>query len=223
MPYTRPNAYTTATAINAEEVRENHETLRSFVNRGIRQADIDGAIIDWTHVLAGEYASVTKDHRFSTGWHYSQFYDSEESHQSAVGSSMKTMAITSPLYIPIIGKRVRATVSDAVALVTAYLQVVPNFDGYVEDAAGSADLAYLYVDGVQVAVSESPFFAGNENGSIIGSDAGGSMSSRLRVATIHTLVDGLSEGMHDIEVRIDPWHTFSAIRARSLSVEVFEV
>jgi hypothetical protein len=157
-----------------------------------------------------------------TGWHYSQFYDSDESHQTACGSSMKTMAITSPIYIPIVGKRVRATVSDAVALVTAYLQVVPTFDGFVADAAGAADLAYLYVDGVQVAASESHFFAGNES-SIIGSDAGGSLQSRLRVATIHTLVDGLDEGMHDIEVRMDPWHTFTAIRARSLNIEMFEV
>lgn len=222
MSFVRPNAYTTGTAINGAAVRANHEALRDFLNRKVRAADVAAESVDWTNVLAGEYASVTKDHRFTTGWHYAVAYAATDGQQTTLGSSMK-FAPDNGTAFPVVGKRVRATVENALCLVTAYLQVLPQKDTGVAGALGAADLAYLYIDGVQVAASEADFFAGTEAQTDT-SDAGSpsALASRLRVATFHTLVT-LDIGMHDIELRISPWHSTSVVRARSLNVEMFEV
>lgn len=220
MPFTPPNTYTDATPISADDVRENHEALRRYLNRDIVANDIDDGSIDWTRILAGEFASVTADYRLTTGNHYSRFEDADPAHQSAIGLSMKTAGLDVVLLHPILGATIRVEKDDSMAIVRCFLRILPELNDLTAET-GISDNAYLVLDGELVDFTLMRFFA--PEGVLAFSDAGGNELSRIRECPCHTLLPGLSAGTHTIEIRVDPRHDLSLILSRGLYVEVLEV
>lgn len=218
MPFTRPHAYVDATAIAAADVRDNHESLRRWLNQGLEAADLDDGAVDWTAILAGEYLSVTRDHRFTTGNHYAASVDGDPAHQSAWGLSLKSVGADVALWHPIQGRRIYVARANSLAIVSGYLAVIPDNDLTVD--SGISDNAHLFLDGVQVDGTQCRFFAA-ETGTT--SDADGDESSRWRVAAVHVLLTGLDQGWHAVEWRVDPSHDLSLVYSRSLQIEIFEV
>lgn len=220
--FVRDNTPIVGDPISGENVRRNHEGLRKWLNTGIRQSDLASGIVDWTHILAGEYASVTPDHRFTSGNHYSAFVDAEPAHQGAIGMSMKPTAqgtSTGVLYVPLIGKRIRVNVDDGMILISAYLQVASQLNFVNAGTQGLSDLAYLFIDGLLQAGKYIYFHAQDTTTPAI--DGGG--TSWPRVGTLYHLKGGLAKGLHDVEIRINPNHDLSLVYARSLSVECLEL
>lgn len=215
--FVRNNTPVAGDAVSGANIRANHEGLRRWLNTGIRQADIASGSVGHPAIQAGEYASVTPDHRFATGNHYCRFVDAEPAHQSAVGQSMKPTDLSATLYVPVIGKRIRSKVSNGMALISAYLQILSTINLVNTATVGASDDVYLYVDGVQVPATISYFFA-PDSAIVTGTD-----TSRYRVATIYHLAAGLSKGWHSVEIRVNPKHDLSLITARTLNIECLEL
>lgn len=219
--YVRPNAYTDATAISADDIRENHEAARDFLNRGIRVGDFEAAALDWTHIQPGEYQPVTRDHRFTTGNFAQSFVDSDQAHQTAVGVTMKTGGPDYALFHPICGKRDRVVGDPGMALVSCYLKLLP-FPNDASAATGASTDGYLFLDGEKVDGSQMRFFSADTPASP-GGDCPAGDTARYREGATHVLLTGLSAGYHDFELRIDPKHDLAYVLARSIIVEIFEV
>lgn len=218
MPFTRDNTYSDAAAVNAADVRANHEGARGFVNRGIDPADIAEGAVNWSHIQPGEYAYVSVDHRFVTGNVSGQFVDSAPEHLTTYGVSMKTEP-DSDLWVVCLGKRVYVGVDNSFAVIRYYLHLHPREGGIVASESGEASKAMLFIDGAQVADTEAHFYARDSATSNAGT---GILESRWRYASVHYIAAGLDKGWHDIEVRVNPRHSIVPAHGRILTVEVFE-
>lgn len=67
MSYITPNVFVTGTPVAASGLQGNFDALRRYINRGIISADIADQSVDTTDIVRGEYASVVRDHQFTTG------------------------------------------------------------------------------------------------------------------------------------------------------------
>lgn len=220
MPYTRTNAYVAGDPVEADDIRQNHEQLRAYLNRRIIDDDIASDSVDWTQILSGEFLPITGDCRFTTGNLYSEFIDSEPSHLTLISSTMKLGPHGSALYHPLIGRRVYVVSNDSPVLVSVWLCCNTQLNLY-SPATGVSDNARIYVDGEFQEGTQIRFFAPDT--SATSSDAGGNATSRIRTGSASILVNGLAPGWHDIVLAIDPQHDLGAIFSRSMQVEVFEV
>lgn len=75
MPFTAPNVFTSGTNIVADELQENQDELRRYLNTEIDIADIENHVIDVQDIIRGEPYIVTRDHQFTSGDMYTHFYD----------------------------------------------------------------------------------------------------------------------------------------------------
>lgn len=220
MPFVRPNNYTASTPIVAAEVRENHEALRAYVNAGAEPDDIADECVTSEQLQRGEYAFVTPDHRFMTGNEYSGFVDSDPTHETVHGISMKSTGADGTLWHPVIGKRFYVESEDSMAIVGFYLKIQPRRN-IVSDDSGDSDDAWIFVDGERDTGTRLRYFAADSSAAAA-SDAGGEGPSRHREATATLLIAGLTPGWHTVELRVDPGLDFSQVFSRSISVELFE-
>jgi hypothetical protein len=72
MSYTPPVVFTTATPVTADDLNNNNDALRKYINRNVVQADLSGDAFGTTDILKGEYSNVVQDHQFTTGDIYTQ-------------------------------------------------------------------------------------------------------------------------------------------------------
>lgn len=61
--------------MSASELELNNTALRTYINIGIIQADIENETVTTTDIVRGEYVGVTPDHQFTSGDLYTQFCD----------------------------------------------------------------------------------------------------------------------------------------------------
>lgn len=75
MPYTPPNVFVTNTAVDADDLEQNFQELRDYINNEIVQADVELASVDTTDIVRGEYSGVVRDHQFTSGDVFTNFVD----------------------------------------------------------------------------------------------------------------------------------------------------
>jgi hypothetical protein len=221
MPFVRPNAYTADLPIDASDIRDNHEALRRYVNAGIVAADIADGSIGYDHFQRGEFAFVTPDYRFSLGNHYSEFVDSDQTHQTIHGVSMKPGGYAGVLWHPIAARRIRVRSVDAIALVEAWATLRPRRSTFTPSLpTGRSDTVWLFLDGVQLAETRLRYFAPETDATP--SDAEGDQFTRHREGSTHVLLAGLAAGYHTVVLAVDPAVDLSQVLSRSLHIECFE-
>ena len=67
MAYTPPVVFTTATPVTANDLNNNNDALRKYINRDVIQGDLSADTFGTTDILKGEYSNVVQDHQFTTG------------------------------------------------------------------------------------------------------------------------------------------------------------
>lgn len=72
MPYVPPIVFTTATPVTADDLNNNNDALRKYINRSVVPADLSGDTFGTTDILKGEFSNVVQDHQFTTGEIYTQ-------------------------------------------------------------------------------------------------------------------------------------------------------
>lgn len=77
MAYTPPNVFVNATPVDADDLQQNFDALRRYINRDIVAADVAVDSVTTTDLVRGEYAAVTRDHQFMTGDVYTLFNETD--------------------------------------------------------------------------------------------------------------------------------------------------
>ena len=77
MAYTPPNVFVNATPVDADDLQQNFDALRRYINRDIIAADVAVDSVTTTDLVRGEYAAVTRDHQFMTGDVYTLFNETD--------------------------------------------------------------------------------------------------------------------------------------------------
>lgn len=75
MPYVPPNVVVAGTPVDADDLQQNTDSMRRYLNRGVVSADIGPTSVTTNDIVRGEYVSVVPDHQFTTGDLYTQFVD----------------------------------------------------------------------------------------------------------------------------------------------------
>lgn len=72
MSYTPPNVFVSGDPVLADDINENNDAFRKYINRDIVATDIIADTFDTPDILKGEYYNVVTDHQFTTGDLYTQ-------------------------------------------------------------------------------------------------------------------------------------------------------
>lgn len=75
MPYVKSNALTPGTNAVADDLDENYEDARRYINRDIVKADLAEDSVDFPEIVRGEYSQVTGLHQFTLGHSWGKFRD----------------------------------------------------------------------------------------------------------------------------------------------------
>ena len=69
MAYTVPNTFSNGTVINSEEITENNDALRNYINGGVSASDIS-TLTPWVeakHIMKGLYQPITNQYEMESG------------------------------------------------------------------------------------------------------------------------------------------------------------
>ena len=243
MPYVKPNNLLNGTELQADELRENHEEARKYVNQEIVNNDISN--IEFINLLSGEFQPITSDFVFhSSGNHFSygqvdrntalsqrdfttstiknsDFYDTEK-YVSVVGCGRT-------FYMPRPG--------NAILTVTLSTSERQEPDGVFSGDIGINTNYRVMLDGQ---LRQEKYYAFKEeisltlNG-IYGAASTGSPSSDSvipleeilrynnprRYIYITDMLLNLSQGWHYVSVVRDPRNVWSCITQKTFSLETF--
>jgi len=70
MAYTVPNSFTTSTQINADEIQENNDALRNYINGGVATSDISTTSnwVEAKHIMKGLYNPIINEYDMELGY-----------------------------------------------------------------------------------------------------------------------------------------------------------
>ena len=126
MAFTAPNVFVSNTPMTGAALSANNTALRTYLNVGIVQADINKATVSTTDIVRGEFFNVTPDYQFTTGDMYTQFIDLLRVNERYFSAHVKPYDLTaaSPYQImPESGKRIVLERPADVLFTVAYLGV----------------------------------------------------------------------------------------------------
>lgn len=108
MAYTPTNVFTGGTPVRANQLQQNTDGLRRYINREIVQADIDDNSVTTTDIVRGEYVQVVSDHLFTTGDMMTAFNEVDFYNRNYYTSHFKQYDLYSNkmMQVPNMGRRV---------------------------------------------------------------------------------------------------------------------
>lgn len=112
MPFTPPNTFTTSQVLQGNQVAQNEEAARKYINVDIVEADLQDSVFGDSDLQEGEAFQVTLDNIFMTGDQYSNFFAQKEVprqsrlyHTSTV-KRQKPMETIKWVAVPQLGKQI---------------------------------------------------------------------------------------------------------------------
>ena len=227
MPYNPTHTFVASNPIDADQIRENNEALRSYINKQIAQADILTGSVDTEEIVKGEPNFITGDYQFTTGDQYNQFVDSEEINASYFTGQIKTIDASSYdewWTLAETGKLVNLERAARV-FIHAGIEVVgdKNFamdydnDGSVDNDALGSELL-LNIDGTLYQITAGWVFEGTS--ATAGPCQTVRASPKARYYPVSYLTDSLSPGQHSIYFQVNPTIDQGSVRARNITFEV---
>jgi len=224
MPYTAPNTFVTATPIDAEEIVENNEELRKYLNTDIIQADIDDGTVDTTDIVRGEYFQVTKDHQFTSGDIYSQYRGSQTKDRAYTTGQLKNLDDLGDTYqwlvVPNTGKRFFLE-ADAMVFYHVYCEVHTGQDQLSDNDIEEYTQYALNINGS--AMSDTWGYSFEEkSGALIGAIDDGCSTTACHARPFCGIqMVALTAGWNEISVVANCNSSHSYMGAASTYIEIF--
>lgn len=247
-----PNNWTDGDTLEVEEIVDNDELMRLFVNQDIRSSDLKDNTLGVDSVQVGEYRPVTKDHQFMTGDVVSTHVDMDVSNRSYYTSHTKptnqtdqNFKIWHPVYEA--GQQI---------VLEQSAKVIVNFGGYFRSLQNDfitsehrhLSVAYLRLNSgsgwTEVAASKSKVYEESYNytgtttianfpssipDNIVNSssfpiyDADDKVETMFRRWVGFNVLLDLPAGTHQLGVFVNPCVERGYASARNFTVEVFYV
>lgn len=224
MPYTAPNTFVAASNISADELTENNEALRLYINSTIAGTDIANESISRQEVLRGEYLGVVKEHQFVSGEILGNYRDTQSFNRSYFTGQMKQVGdyttVTHYMPIPNTGKRIYLE-QEAIVHLHGFFQFVVGENDLNANTTGTDHIIYQVIDSAvpsSYALTFSQEAAASANsGALIGT----TLNNRRAYPIVYT--DTLSAGYHDIYLSINCDTDKGYVSAINLVIEIFYI
>ena len=222
MPYTAPNTFVSGNNIQADELTENNEALRLYINSAIAGTDIQNQSIGTQEILRGEYLGVVKEHQFVSGDIIGTYRDTQVFNRSYFTGQMKQVGdyttVTHYMPIPNTGKRIYLE-REATVHIHGYYNFVVGENALNANTTGTDHIIYQVIDSAvpsSYALCFSQEGAASANsGALIGTTLNNRRSYPI------TYIDTLSAGYHELYVSINCDTDKGYVSAINLVIEIF--
>jgi hypothetical protein len=230
MSYTPPNVFTPATPVAAAPLQANFDALRRYINRDIISADIADQSVDTTDLVRGEYASVIRDHQFTTGDVLTTVNEIDPFSHSFLTSHFKTYDLYADKMqqIPNMGRRIVMEHDGRIVFTVGAAAIGdPNYELVAEKKASSLFIQISINDRIlstdwRAATRGRTFTEDDVNTDVDGSGnvtSNGEWSRRWYANRYHFIAN--KGDVVNICLVMDPKCDKAHVSARNMQVEVF--
>ena len=238
MAFVPPIVFVNATPVTAADLESTFDTMRDYLNAGIRSADLKTESVTTNDIARGEYYGVVRDHQFTTCDIHTQFEEVDEFSRDYVGCQYKQLNLQSSKWvsIPNTGKRIEVegschifyTVSIAAHGDTNYQLLQEKMENFVKvyvarsdrikdtDVQGATSGRYFTEDDVLA----DTFSSGNA-WQYASTSSGGEGAYSRRWYTNHFQIIATDPGIYNIGLATVCNSDKAYFSARNANIEVF--
>tara|TARA_R110000868_G_scaffold146606_1_gene367441 strand:- start:110 stop:784 length:675 start_codon:yes stop_codon:yes gene_type:complete len=220
MPVSIPNTFSSAANVLASSVKQNNETLRSYLNGSVAAADIDAGSVSSSALVRGTYISPNASHWFSTG----DIFGSSKGGQSwertyftGQGKQIEDYT-TVTQYIPISGTGASLVLEhDATVFIHGYYQIVVPEGSLNGNTVGKDHIAYYIINSAVPSSYALAFTEGGTASANSGAVQGETPNNRRSFPIAY--IDDLTAGTHELYLAVNLDEAAGYVSAYSFYIE----